>query len=98
MSRVKENEKGVGASRQRKDKQTLRREGGREARTYLFEDVYLIFYRPAVVPNVRSLMHSGQQICSREPGKAATDNGNFDASRMWNNRIREITHLRKAKT
>jgi hypothetical protein len=95
MSRVKENEKGVGVSRQRKDKQTLSGEGGEgDAHTHLFEDVYLIFYGPAVVPNIRSLMHSGQQMCSRESGKAATDDGNFDASRVWI-RIREITHLRK---
>jgi len=61
MSRVKKNEKGVGVLRQQKDKQTLPREGGEgEARTHLFEDVYLVFYGPAVVPNVRSLMHSGQ--------------------------------------
>jgi hypothetical protein len=81
MSGVKENEKEVGVSRQQKDKQTLPREGGEEeARTHLFEDVYLIFYGPAVVPNVRSLMHSGQQICSRESGQAATDDSNFDAS------------------
>jgi hypothetical protein len=75
---------------------TLSREGGEgEARTHLFEDVYLIFYGPAGVTNIRSLMHSGQQICSRESGKAATDDGNFDASRVWI-RIRETTHLRKA--
>jgi hypothetical protein len=92
MSSVKENEKGVVVSRQQKNKQNLQREGGGEARTHLFKDVYLVFYGLAV-PNVRSLMHSGQQICSRESGKAATDDGNFDASRVWI-RIREITHLR----
>jgi len=70
--------------------------GKGEARTHLFENVYLIFYGPVVVANVRSLFHSGQQMCSRESGKAATDDGNFDASRVWI-RIREITHLRKAK-
>lgn len=68
--------------------------GGKRA--HLLEDVYLIFYRPAVVPNVGSLTHGGQQICSRESSKAATDDGNFDASRVWI-RICEITHLRNAK-
>jgi len=54
--------------------------------------VYLILYRPAIVPNVRSLMHGGQQIRSRETGKAATNDGNFDASRL-RFRIRWVTHL-----
>jgi hypothetical protein len=99
MSRVKGIEKGIGVSQQ-KDKKVLPRKGGEgEARTYLFEDVYLIIYGPAAVPNVRSLMYSGQQICSRESSKTATDDGNLDASRVWM-RIRKVTplrHLRKAK-
>ena len=66
-------------------------------RTHLFEDVYVIFHGPVIVPNVCSLIHGGQQICSRESGKAATDDGNFDASRVWI-RIRETTHWCKAKS
>ncbi len=56
--------------------------GGSE-RTHLFEDMYLIFYGPAVVPNVRSLVHGGQQIRSCQSSKAATNDSNFDASGMW---------------
>lgn len=48
------------------------------------------------MPNVRSLRYSGQQIRSCESGKAATDDGNFGASRAWI-RTLEITHLCKAE-